>query len=56
MILRGTEVNYFTQIRLILEAKFGDDPLLALVHVRENSDQIKCSLWIVLLSNCHIHL
>ena len=27
MISRGIEVNWFAQIRLILEVKFGDDPL-----------------------------
>ena len=27
MISGGIEINQFTQIRLIIEAKFGDDPL-----------------------------
>ena len=32
MISGETEVNQFAQIRLILEAKFSDDPLLSCGH------------------------
>ena len=33
MISGGIEVNYFAQIRLLLEAKFEDNPLLLILIV-----------------------
>ena len=34
MISLGIELNLFPHIRLILEAKFGDDTLHGLIHFR----------------------
>ena len=46
MILGGTEVNQFAEIRLILEAKFGDNPLFLhrkLLLTTRNVSELRCT-------------